>query len=280
MGILLGILSALVWGVAGVAGSLGSRRIGARRLIAWGLIMGMALAVPLALLSGAPGPIDARTGLWLLLVAATMVSGMGFVYLGVQRGSISVVAPISALYGGVSALIAILGGEPLTALAIGSLAVAVIGGAFAASGSSSDPRGANLQQGAAAGFAALAALVWGVQLWASSQIQAELGPSWLVLLARSVGLVIIVAPVLAQRRLSIPRRALPYAIAAGCGEVAGFTLYLLSSTYGVAQASVLTGQYGTVAALIGLTVLGERLRGIQYVGLAMIIVAVVGLTLS
>ena len=280
MGIVLGILSALIWGVASVAGSLGSRQIGSRRLIGWGLILGMALAVPLALRSGAPGTIDLRIGFWLLVVAGTMVGGMGCVYLGVQRGSISIVAPISALYGGVAALLAILGGEPVTLLAVGSLVLAVVGGACAASGSTADPAALHGNQRSAALFAAGAAVLWGIQLYASSQIQAELGPSWLVLSARSVGLVVIVLPLIVQRRLSVPRRALPYAALAGCGEVMGFTLYLLSSTYGVAQASVLTGQYGTVAALIGLTVLGERLRGLQYAGLVMIVVAVVGLTLS
>jgi threonine/homoserine efflux transporter RhtA len=43
---------------------------------------------------------------------------------------------------------------------------------------------------------------------------------------------------------------------------------------------VLTGQYGTVAALIGVVVLKERLRGLQYLGLGLIIVAIIGLSLS
>ena len=43
---------------------------------------------------------------------------------------------------------------------------------------------------------------------------------------------------------------------------------------------MLTGQYGTVAALIGVMVLKERLRGIQYVGLVTIVVAIIGLSIS
>ena len=40
------------------------------------------------------------------------------------------------------------------------------------------------------------------------------------------------------------------------------------------------GKYGTVAALIGVAVLKERLRGIQYVGLVVIVVAIIGLSAS
>jgi drug/metabolite transporter (DMT)-like permease len=90
-------------------------------------------------------------------------------------------------------------------------------------------------------------------------------------------LIAIMAP---RGELRIPRRILPYAALAGCGEVVGFTLYLLASGYGVAQAAVISGQYGTVAAVIGIVILKERLRGIQYVGLACIVVAVVGLSLA
>lgn len=280
IGIALGIVAALVWGVAGVAGGLGSREVGPRRLIGWGLMLGMVLAVPLALLTGAPGVINARVLLWVLVVSAGMLSGMVFVYMGMRRGSISVVAPISALYGGVGALIAILTGEPITALALGSLTLAVLGGVLAASSKAAEPGAHYSNQRAAAGFAALAAIVWGIQLWAGGQVQEELGPSWLVLMARALAMVVVVGSLLPRGELRIPRRVLPYALVTGCGEVAGFTLYLVASGYGIAQASVLTGQYGTVAALIGLLVLKERLRGIQYVGLGLIVISVIGLSLA
>ncbi|MGI9117363.1 MAG: EamA family transporter [Gaiellales bacterium] len=280
MGLVLGICSALIWGVAGVTAGLGSRMVGPFRMITWGLVLGMALAVPLAVLSGAPGHIDLRVAIWIVVVAAGMLSGMVFVNAGMRRGSISVVAPISALYGGFSALLSIVLGEPVTALAIASLIIAVLGGVLAASGQTAAPGAQYSNQRAAAGFAALAAVVWGIQLYAGGQIEVELGPSWLVLIARSLGLIVLVAVLLPRGALRVPRKVLPYALVTGCGEVAGFTLYLHASNYGIAEASVLTGQYGTVAALIGLVVLKERLRGIQYVGLAMIVIAVVGLSIA
>lgn len=280
IGILIGIAAAVVWGVAGVAGSLASRQVGPQRAIAWAMVLGMALAIPLALLSGAPDRVDARTGLWILLVAACMLAGLVFVYAGVRYGSISVVAPISATYGGVGAVISIAGGEPASPLALGSLALAVVGAVCAASGATSTPGEQYSNQRAAALCGAGAALVWGVQLWAGGQIQDDVGASWVVACSRMVGVLVIALPLALRGRLAIPRKVLPYVVVAGCGEVMWFTLFLIDSGYGLAQAAVLTGQYGTVAALIGVVWLKERLRGIQYAGLAMIVVSIVGLSVT
>lgn len=280
IGIALSATAALVWGAAGVAGGLGARIVGPQRFIAWALLLGMVLAVPLCIVTWPPGRLDLRIALWIALVTACMLSGLVFSYIGMRRGSISVVAPISALYGGVSALISIVLGEPVTGVIVASLGLAVIGGVMAASSGTAEPGAKYQDNRAAAGFAALTAIVWGVQLWAGGQIQDDLGPSWLVFLARGLALVVLLALLVPRGAFRVPRRVLPYALIAGCGEVAGFSLFLVASGYGLAQASVLTGQYGTVAALIGLVVLKERLRVIQYVGLVLIVLAVIGLSLG
>jgi uncharacterized membrane protein len=280
IGIVLGLLSALVWGVAGVTGSLASRRLGATSALGWVMLLSMVAAVPLALLSGAPGRIDVRVALWVLLIAAGMLGGLVCVYAGVRYGSISVVAPISATYGGVAALISIIAGEPVTVIAIASLALAVVGAILASMGESATPGSHYSNQRTAALLGAGAAVMWGIQLWAGGQIQDDLGASWLAGCSRVVGVLVVSLPLIARRKLLFDRSAVKYAFIAGVGEVAGFTLYLKSSAYGIAQAAVLTGQYGTVAALIGVAVLKERLRAVQYVGLAVIVVSIIGLSIT
>ena len=280
MGILLGILAATVWGIAGVTGGLAARLVGPTRAIAWAMMLGMVVAVPLALASGAPGRIDVRTGLWILLISACMLAGLVCVYAGMRYGSISVVAPISATYGGVAALIAIVAGDPVTGLAIGALSLAVVGAVLAARGEAALPGAAYSNQRVAALLGAGAAVVWGVQLWAGGQIQDDLGASWLVASARMIGVLVIALPLLVRGRLRVERKAVPYLLVAGVGEVCGFTLYLFDSEYGIAQAAVLTGQYGTVAALIGIFVLKERLQFTQIIGLVLIVIAVIGLALA
>jgi drug/metabolite transporter (DMT)-like permease len=280
IGLALGVTSAVVWGVAGVTGSLAARRIGAAPAIGWAMLLSMIGAVPLALLSGAPGRVDTGALLWVLLIASCMLGGLVCVYAGVRFGSISVVAPVSATYGGVAALISIITGEPVSPLAIGALALAVIGAILASMGGAATPGQQYSNQRAAALLGAGAAVLWGVQLWAGGAVQDDLGASWLVGCSRFVGVLVITVPLLGLRRLTFDRTAIKYAFVAGLGELAGFTLYLKASAYGGAQAAVLTGQYGTVAALIGVMVLKERLRGIQYVGLVTIVVAIIGLSIS
>jgi drug/metabolite transporter (DMT)-like permease len=91
---------------------------------------------------------------------------------------------------------------------------------------------------------------------------------------RVVGIVVVTLPVLLLGRMRIDRGSFKFVALAGVGEVLGFTVYLLAAGYGVAQASVLTSQYGAVAAIIGVVALGERLRPMQYAGIAMILIAV------
>jgi drug/metabolite transporter (DMT)-like permease len=272
-GLALGVLGALVWGTAAAIGGIAARRVGASRTVAWGMLVGIVVALPIALATGEPGRVDLRTAGWIVLVAAGMLSGLAFVYAGVRRGSIAVVAPISATYGGVAALIAVLGGEPLTVLAGIAFALAVVGAVLAARGDTATPgRPSDTRVAVLLGLGA--AIVWGIQLWAGGQIGDDLGASWLVAAVRVVGIVVVTLPVLLLGRMRIDRGSFKFVALAGVGEVLGFTVYLLAAGYGVAQASVLTSQYGAVAAIIGVVALGERLRPMQYAGIAMILIAV------
>jgi drug/metabolite transporter (DMT)-like permease len=279
MGILLGLVSALVWGVAGVTGGLAARRLGGMRAVGYSMLASILVALPLALVSGLPGRIDERALLWLLFVAGTGLGGLMLLYTGLRIGKISTLVPISATYGGFGAVIAIAAGEPTSPLAFVGLALAVVGAILASRGEASAPGGVYAHQTRAALLAGGAALAWGVQLWAGGQIQDDVGASWVVAFMRLLGALAIGVPILMRGPLVRDARILGLAAITGIGEVFGFTLFLLASAYGVAQAAVLTGQYGTVAALIGVLVLKERLRGMQFVGLGLIVAAVILLAL-
>lgn len=279
MGIALGLLSALLWGVGGVTGGLAARRLGGLRAVAYSMLFSVLVAVPLAVATGMPGRIDPRAILWLLLVAATGIGGLMLLYTALRMGKISTLVPISGTYGGFGAIIAIIAGEPTSPLAFLGLALAVLGAVLATRGDVATPGVEYPHQTRAALLAGGAAVAWGIQLWAGGEIQDDVGASWVVAFMRVLGVLAISVPILMSGPLVRDRRALGFAAITGVGEVFGFTLFLIASEYGVAQASVLTGQYGTVAALIGVLILKERLQRVQYVGLALIVVAVVFLAL-
>lgn len=280
MAIAFGVLSALCWGIAAVAGGVLARRIGALATLGWAMLISLAAAIPLALASGAPKAIDIPLGAGTLLVAFGGLGGLALIYAGLRRGSIAVVAPVSATYGGVAALFAVIAGETLGILAAGALVVAVVGAVLAARGDTATPGLAFPHQSRAVLFAVGAALLWGIQLFIAGRIGDDIGASWVVLAMRVVGVAVVSLPLVIGRRLPVRRDAIVLGAIAGLGEVAGFTLYVIAAGDGVAIASVLSSQYAAVAALIGIVILGERLRRLQLAGVLLILVAVAVLALA
>ena len=280
MGLILGLLAAILWGIAAVAGALAARRIGSQQAVAWAMLISLVVAVPVAFLSGPPGEITLRVVVGTLAVSVGALSGFLLVYAALRLGSVSVVTPIAAIYGGVAALLSMLAGQSLSTVAIFALVAAVLGAVLAArgDGAASGLVGANPRR--AALLAGAAALTWGVQLFAGGQIGQELGESWLVAFIRVAGVIVIGLPLLVRRRLAINRRVLPLLVVAGFGEVSGFTLFLYSARDGIAQASVLTSQYAAVAVVIGVVVLKERLQPVQVAGIVLIMAGVAVLAVS
>lgn len=280
MALALAILSALAWGVAAVAGGLLARRIGTLPALGWVMSISIVAALPLALATGPPGDLDGRLALGILLVSVGGLGGLGLIYAALSRGNIAVVAPVSATYGGVAALLAVLAGEAIGAIAAVALVAAVIGAVFAARGQATTPGLAFPHQSRAVLLAAGTAFLWGMQLFVAGRIGEDVGASWLVFAMRALGVLCIAVPLVVLRRLPVRRDALLLGAVAGLGEVAGFTLFLLAARDGVAVASVVSSQYAAVAALIGIVVLGERLRRLQLAGVILILAAVAVLALS
>ena len=280
MALTLGLLSALCWGIAAVAGGVLARRIGALAALGWAMLISLAAAVPLALASGAPKALDLSLGVGTLIVAFGGLGGLALIYAGLRRGSVAVVAPVSATYGGAAAVFAVIAGEALGVLAAGALVVAVLGAVLAARGDTATPGLAFPHQSRAVLLAVGAAILWGIQLFIAGRIGGEVGASWLVLAMRVVGVAVVSLPLLVGGRLPWRRDVIVLGAVAGIGEVLGFTLYVLAAGDGVAIASVLSSQYAAVAALIGIVVLGERLRRTQLAGVLLILAAVAVLALS
>jgi drug/metabolite transporter (DMT)-like permease len=280
MALALAILSALSWGVAAVAGGLLARRIGALPALGWVMVLSLIAALPLALASGPPGDLDGTTLIGVVIVTAGGLGGLGLIYAALRLGSVSVVAPVSATYGGVAALLAVVAGETIGAVATLALGVAVVGAVLAARGETVTPGLVLANQSRAVLLAAGTALLWGMQLFVGGRLGEEVGASWLVLAMRVTGVVCIAVPLLLRGRLPLRRDVLLLGLVAGVGEVGGFTLYLLAAADGVAVASVISSQYAAIAALIGITVLRERLRRLQLIGVGLILAAVTMLAIA
>ncbi len=123
----------------------------------------------------------------------------------------------------------------------------------------------------AALFAMVAALVFGVGLVAAGRSAALVPVAWVALAARLVGIVVVVIPLVLQRRLRVTRAALSLVVIAGVGEVIGSMLSAWGSRESIAITAVMGSQFAAFAAVAAYFVFGERLGRLQIAGVVCII---------
>jgi len=272
--VLGGLGAAFFWAGALLTASRATRLIGPPAVLAWVMLTGFVVVVPAALASGIPDGLGAREVGWLVLAGAGNVVGLLFNYAALRVGMVSLVAPISSTEGAIAALIAVAAGETLGAGVGLTLVVIAAGVALAAvvpTGSSGDPRRTVV-------LAGLAAVCFGVGLYATARVSEELPLLWAVLPARVVGVAALTVPLALTRRLTLTRAALPLVVASGLCEVGGFAAYALGSRHGIAVAAVLASQFAAVAAVAAYLLFHERLTRLQLAGVVAILAGVATLT--
>jgi len=283
--ILVGLLASVAYGAADFVGGVVSRRNNVFTVLLWGQFTGIALV-----LAGLPllarGPLTGET--WLLGGAAgvTGVLGAAFLFRGLARGRMSVVAPITAvLAASLPVLFALLTGErPSTVTLVGVVvALGAIALVSAAPGpdSSSETHGGFLSRAAAEGvpeglgagffFAVFFVLLDGVDDGAGL---------WPILAVRLVSLVIAGLIVLLGPATATPAVGTRLGVAAaGVIGTAADYLFVLGSTLGLLSVVVvLTSLYPVTTVVLARTVLKERVARAQLGGLALAALGVVLIT--
>lgn len=265
MTVVLGLVAAVGWAFVTLRLASVSRgldpAIGMFALLAASLLV----TAPLGLaLDGLP-PADAR-GLGAAAVAGLLEMTGFLCYLrAVQRGSMAVIAPLIGLEGGVAALIAVIGGEAVSAtLAIGVVAAAV--------GTSLACAARGERTAAGAGWALLAGLQFGVMLTLFGATD-ELGAFNAVTVARLTALAVLL-PVIAMRGWKpTPRPVLRRLAECGVVDAVSFGAFAAAATRGpVSVASVCAAQFSTIAVIVAIVVLRERPAPVQLVGIALTLV--------
>lgn len=304
-----GLGAAILWALATVASSRSSRMLGSRVVLAWIMIVGTVIGVPIALATPLPTTLAPETPFLLLLAGLCYSGGLYAAYRALTVGKVSIVAPIVATEGGVAALIAVALGDPLAAsagillalIAVGvvlssieparpvvpagdfELEADVLDGPLTAPGPVA-PTIAELDAAVLARrtrlavvLSVVAALVFGVGLVASGKAAVLVPPIWVALSARFVGLAIVLLPLVLQRRLTMTRAALPLVLLSGTGEILGSTLSAWGATDSIAIVAVLGSQFAAIAAVIAFLLFGERLSRTQVLGVVLIVGGVTAL---
>lgn len=265
-----GIGAALGWAGATLLAASSSRRIGGVSTLAWVMVSGLIVSVPIAAATGWPEGLDGPAAGWLAMAGAGNVAGLALLYAGMRTGEVGVIASIASTEGAIAALIAIGGGERPAALTMLGFLPLVAGVVMVALGSEAGVRRAAPARGGAIAFGAGAALCFGVSLFAAGQASASVPIGWVALPARMVGVAILVGALVAGARPLVAPRLGRVAIVAGIFEVAGILSFAWGAREGIAVTSVVASQFAALAALGAFVLFGERLVRRQVLGVAVL----------
>jgi drug/metabolite transporter (DMT)-like permease len=299
-----GLGAAVLWATATLASSRSSRMIGSRVVLAWVMIIGTAVGLPIGLVSGIPVSVSPGAAGLLLLAGACYAGGLYAAYSALTVGKVGIVAPIVASEGAVAALIAVALGDELAISAAVLLAMIVAGvvlssiepahpdvlaGDFEiAADALEGPAPADGDRTVASGalhpadadtrraviLAILAAAIFGVGLVSTGKAAMEVPPIWVAIAVRLVGLLVVALPLVLQRRLTLTRAILPLVLIAGTGEIIGSTLSAWGSAVNIPITAVLGSQFAAIAAVLAFLLFGERLSRTQVLGVILIVAGV------
>ena len=276
IGLVLALTAALCYGAADFVGGAGSRRHSPWRVVLVGQLAGALLMLACGLL--APADPRAADFAWALLAGVGSATGSIFLFRGLSRGRMGLVAPVSAVGAAVlPVLVGVVLGEHPTWLTWLGILVALPGIWLVSRESSAitaSTRGA-LVDGAAAGAG------FGVLFIALGQVSD--GAGLLPLAANQLfGAVVTVAVATTLRQAWLPRRAvLGWGGTSGLLGAGGTLSFLLATgSTGLGVAAVLASLYPAITVLFAAVVLKERLGGGQRLGIGICTLAVATLALG
>jgi drug/metabolite transporter (DMT)-like permease len=269
LAIALGLCSSLSWGVADFLGGLASRRAHAIAVVAFSQAAGFVVAL-LALAVTRPGvPSAAAYGLG-VAAGVTGVVGLAAFYRGLAVGTMSLVAPISALGALLPLAIDLAAGRSPGALSLVGMVVALAGAALAASAPGPASR-------RGLGLAAVAALGFGAFFVLLAEAADDGGALWSIVSARtgSVPFALLAAAMMGVAG-SIPRRVWPLVVVAGILDASANLMFAAGSQRGlVSVVAVLGSLYPVVTVGLATLALHERLGRLQATGAAVALAGVV-----
>ena len=273
----LALAAAALFGSADFLGGVASRRVRAASVLVVSAPAGVVVLLAAAMFTGAP---FRTAGLgWALAAGAAGGAGLIILYAGLAAGPMSVVAPVSALVSTVLPVGAALamGERAGAAVYLGAALclVAIVG--VSMEGGPARPAGPARRHAAARGlgYGVASGLAFGI-FFLFIRNAGTSGVLWPVCAARVAGTVIVLgaAAWLGTRPAGrggpgTGRWMLP-AAAAGVLDASANVCYVLAARAGLfGMAVVITSLYPGITVLLARVVLGERMRAVQRVGLAL-----------
>lgn len=265
MSALLALMSAATFGAADFLGGIASRR--SRSTVTVVLLsqtVGLFLLVSLLLVFG--GDLHSEDIWWAGGAGITGVMGLILLYRGFSIGTMSVVAPITGLFGAVVPLVwgLVTGERPSWLAGIGvAIALSAVVLVSGASSLAEFRTRAGMQEavGAGIGFGVFFVLI-------SNTSSAEL---WLVALSRTASISLLLGVVVVRGIAVRPAPGVArLVVASGIGDAVANLLFLLAERRGLLSlVAVIASLYPATTVLLARVVLKERMSRLQQVGLGL-----------
>ena len=297
IGLLTSLGAALSWGTLDLFSALASRRVGSLRVTTGMQLVGAALIWAVALVTGVSLPSDPAVLIGGSLVGLAGAGAYLSYFTGLRIGPISVVSGMVAAYGGLTVVLAVLfRGESLTPLQALGATTATAGVILTGVAFDGGLRGMRFA-GPGVVFAVVALILFAVMTIGSDIVLERAGWVQVLLVSRSANavtsVVVLVVAMTALRGPAAPllqgeradggradMRVIGAVILAGVLDIVG----LMSFAYGLEVAETwlvgLASSFGpAVTIVVAVAFLGERLKPIQWLGLAGVLVGMIAIGL-
>lgn len=280
MGVLFGVLAAVLWGLGDFLITKLTRRVGtARALVA---IQLLSLLAWIGLLVSQPARPLGTPMLWLIIAGTAVchVFGLVFVYRAFEIGTLSLVSPISSGFAVVTALLALFSGEHPPAMTLAGAGLLVFG-VVLATRSPSDPAHARTFSLKGVPEAILSALAFGTMFWLFYfYVQPNLGYAMPLIALKTLAASGSVMVLLSSRKSGGESfRFAPDILLLALGAAAADTLAWLAYIWGTnsTYATVVTALaslFSVVTVLLAWSLMRERLARHQWAGVIVILLGV------
>ena len=277
LAILLGLAAAATYGAADFMGGLVSRRANPICVVLVSQLAGFLLLLLMLPIDGA-GP-TTKALLWGAAAGVGGGGGVVFLYRGLARGRMSVIAPVTAVEAAIIPVAyGLLSGEEPSALSLAGVVIALLAVALVSSPQEemvdgAAPRRRLTQPGMI--DALVAGFGFGCFFIFLSKAGAHTGLWPLVGTKLSSIALVVVAAIATRSSMRPPRGTMPAILGAGVLDVGANVFYLVASRLGLLSlVAVLTSLYPASTVLLARLVLRERMSRVQIAGLVLVVAGV------
>jgi uncharacterized membrane protein len=259
-------VSALVYGVGDYCGGSAGKRAPVLAVTLVAKFAALPLLVAIALGLGAQRAPDLADAAWSTAAGLAGVFGVVLFYRAMSSGAMAVVAPVTAAATAVLPVIVGIavdgwpGVVPLLGVVCAVVAIAMV----------SAGGGRVLLTPQLLGLALLSGLGFGLFFALLDRVHAGTGQWPLVIAQVAAAVALLVVGRFRRTPLTVPRNALPFALAAGAFDTIANVLYVVANNGGeLALVAPLASLYPASTVVLALVIDRERVRGWQLLGLGL-----------